>query len=114
MATYTDWVFAGDWVQKRFGSPEIWRKRGILSVLVSTILPFVTCFGFALLAWKLQFLGLRNCLKLGVAIRVIGQLPLIISNGIFLKISRVVVALLAFSWLVKLMIIAVAVGKYVH
>ncbi len=44
----------------------------------------------------------------------LGPLPLIISNGIFLKISRMVVALLAFSWLVKLVIIAVAVGKYIH
>jgi hypothetical protein len=114
LTTYTDWVLAGDWVQKRFGSLEIWRKRGILSVLLSSILPFITCLGFALLAWKLHLVGQKNCLKFALAIWVIGPLPLIISNGIFLKISRVVVALSALSWLVKLVIIAVAVGKYVH
>ena len=114
LTTYTDWLLAGDWVQKRFGNPEIWRKRGVFSFLLSTILPFVTCAGFALLAWKLQFLGLRNCLKLALAIWVIGPLPLIISHDIFLKMNRIVVALLAASWLVKLLIVAVAVGKYVH
>lgn len=114
LTTYTDWVLAGDWIQKRFGNSEMWRERGILSVLLSTVLPFVTCAGFALLAWKLQFMGLRNCLKLGLAIWVIGPLPIIISQGVFLKLNRMVIALLAASWLVKLTIIAVAVGKYVR
>ena len=115
LATYTDWLLAGDWVQKRFGSPEVWRKSsGILSVVVSTALPFVTCAGFALLAWKLQFLGLRNCVKLGLAIWTIGPLPLIVSNAIFLKLNRTFAVLHATSWLVKLMIIAVLMGKFVH
>ena len=114
LATYTDWVLAGDWVQKRFGNPEIWRKRSTVAVLVSTVLPFITCAGFALLASRIQFLGLRNCLKLALAIWVIGPLPLIISQTIFLKLNRMVAALFAASWLVKLTIIAVAVGKYVR
>ena len=114
LTTYTDWLLAGDWIQKRFGDPEIWRKRGVFSLLLSTILPFVTCAGFAWLAWKLQFVGMRVDLKLALAIWVIGPLPLIISQGIFLKLNRIVVALMAASWLVKLAIIAVAVGKYVH
>jgi hypothetical protein len=114
LTTYTDWLLAGDWIQKRFGEPEIWRERGLLSVLLSTALPFVTSAGFTLLAWKLQIVGLQNCLKLGIAIWIIGPLPLIISQGIFLKINRVVVALLASSWLVKLVMFAVAVGKYVY
>lgn len=115
LATFTDWLLAGDWLQKRFGYPEVWRKSGgILSVLLSTVLPFVTCAGFTLLAWKFQIIGLRNCVKLGLAIWVIGPLPLIVSNAIFLKLNRVFAALYATSWLVKLMIIAVAVGKFVH
>jgi hypothetical protein len=114
LTTFTDWLLAGDWVQKRFGNPEIWRERGLFSILMSTVLPFVTCAGFELLAWKLQLVGVRNCLKVAIAIWVIGPLPLIISHDIFLKLNRIVVALLAVSWLVKLVIIAILVGKYVH
>ncbi len=115
LTTYTDWLLAGDWLQRRFGSPEVWRKSsGILTVLISTALPFITCAGFALLAWKLQLIGMRNCVKLGLAIWVIGPLPLIASNAIFLKLDRVFAALHATSWLVKLMIIAVLMGKFVH
>ncbi len=115
LATFTDWLLSGDWVQKRFNHTEVWREdSGILKVLLSTVLPFVTCAGFALLAYKLQIIGMRNCVKLAVAIWVIGPLPLIVSKAIFLKIHRVFLALLAASWLVKLLIAAVLVGKYVH
>jgi hypothetical protein len=114
LSTFTDWAIAGDWIQKRFGNGEIWRERGLISVLLSTILPFITCAAFVLLAWKLEVLGLRNCLKFALAIWVIAPLPLIISQGIFLKLNRIVLALLAVSWLVKLLIVAVLAGKYVH
>jgi hypothetical protein len=115
LTTYTDWMLAGDWIQKRFKDPEIWRKSGgILSVAFATVLPFISCAAFALLAWKLNIVGVRNCVKLGVAIWVIGPLPLIASGAIFLRLHRVFVALYAASWLVKLVIVAAAVGKFVH
>jgi len=114
LATYTDWLLAGDWVQKRLGDQQIWRDRSILVAAASTALPFITCVGFALLAHKLEIFGLHNSLKLGFAIWVVGPLPLIISNALFLKMSRSFAALHAASWLVKLMIVAVVAGKYVH
>ena len=115
LTTFTDWMLAGDWIQKRFGYPEVWReRRGILLFLVSTILPFITCAGFAILAYKLQITGVRDCLKLAIAIWIIGPLPLIVSKSIFLKLHRIFLVLFAASWLVKLMIVAVAVGKYIH
>jgi hypothetical protein len=114
LTTCTDWLIAGDWIQNRFRDPEIWRKNGgIVSLLLSTALPFITCAGFILLAYEMQIFGLRNCLKLGLAIWVIGPLPLIVSNAIFLKPLRAIAALQATSWLVKLVIIAVAAGKFV-
>jgi hypothetical protein len=115
LTTFTDWMLAGDWIQKRFKDPEIWRKSGgILSVLFATLLPFISCAAFALLAWKLEVVGVRNCVKLALAIWVIGPLPLILSGAIFLKLHRMFVAMYAASWLVKLVIVAVALGKFIH
>ncbi len=115
LSTYTDWLLAGEWLQKRFGSPEAWRKNGgILSVLISTVLPFVTCAAFIFLAHKIEIEGLRNSVKLGLAIWVIGPLPLVVSNTLFFKLRRVYAALYAASWLVKLMIAAVVFAKFVH
>lgn len=115
LSTYADWLLSGDWLQKRFGEPDVWRKSGgILSVLISTALPFVTCAVFIFLAHKLQIMGLRNSVKLALAIWVIGPLPLIISNTIFLRLHRLHAALYAASWFVKLMIAAVIFAKFVH
>jgi len=115
LTTFTDWIIAGDWLQKTFGDPEIWRaKVGFFPVLVATAMPFVTCAGFTLLAYKFDLLGLRSCIKLAAAIWVIGPFPMITSNTIFLSRNRAFAVLHAVSWLVKLMIIAVAVGKFVH
>jgi hypothetical protein len=115
LSTFTDWLLAGDWLQSRLGSQDVWRKTGgILSVLISTALPFITCGAFALLAYKLQIIGLRNSVKLGLAIWVIGPLPLAVSNTLFFKLHRVYAALYATAWLVKLMIAAVVFAKFVH
>ena len=115
LTTFTDWLLAGDWLQERFGQPDAWRKSsGILSVLISTVLPFITCAGFALLAYKLQIVGFRNSVKLGLAIWVIGPLPLVISNTLFFKLHRAYAALYASAWLVKLMIAGVVVVKFVR
>lgn len=115
LTTYTDWLLVGDWIQKRFGHPEIWRKdAGVWAFVVATALPFLTCGAFAVLAWKLELVGVKHCVELAVAIWVIGPLPLVISNAVFLKLHRMFAALYAMAWLVKLMLVAVVVGKFVH
>jgi hypothetical protein len=43
-----------------------------------------------------------------------GPLPLILTNAAFIKMHRVFVASYAIGWLVKLMIVAVLVGKFLH
>jgi hypothetical protein len=115
LTTYTDWLLAGDWIQKRFDHPEVWRQKSrLMAVLVSTALPFITCAGFALLAHNLQIFGIRHCLSLAFGIWLIGPLPLIVSKAIFLKLHRMFLVLVAASWLLKLVIVGAVVGKYVH
>lgn len=115
LTTFTDWIFAGDWIQKHYKYPEIWRKDStLLALLLATPLPFVTCAAFELLAIKLQLVGIKNCVKLAIAIWVIGPLPLILTNAVFIKMQRVFAASYAAAWLVKLGIIALLVAKYIH
>lgn len=115
VTSLTDWVFAGDWIHKRFSYPEVWRKGPeTQAVVVVTILPFVTAAVFAILAWRLDVEGVRSCVKLAAAIWVMAPLALILADAAFIKLHRVFVALYATGWLVKLLIIAVAVGKFLH
>ena len=114
LSSLTDWLFAGDWLYKRFDrNPEIWRYSGgegeSEAILWSSLLPFVTCFVFVLVCEGLHLHSYRGTLKLAVAIWLIGPLPLTVVNALWLKLAPAIAASWAFGWLVKLALAAVAV-----
>lgn len=115
ITTVTDWLFTGGWIQKRFSDPAIWRENfgGKLGMLAG-LLPFFTCAAFAYTANHLAIGSVRSAVKLAAAVWVIGPLPLILANAVFIKMRRVYVVSYAAGWLVKLMIIAVLVGRFLH
>jgi hypothetical protein len=111
VSSLTDWFFAGDWLHRRFTYPEIWRQGAEgRAIAVSSPLPFLSCGVFAYLAARLGLHSVASTLELAVAVWLIGPLPLILTNAAFMKLHRVFVASFATGWLVKLAIVAVAVG----
>jgi hypothetical protein len=56
--------------------------------------------------------SVASATKLAVAVWLIGPLPLILTNAAFMKLHRVFVASYATGWLVKLIIVAAAVGWF--
>ena len=109
VTSMTDWFFAGDWIHKRFTYPEIWRKEPeTRAIVVSSVLPFVTCVAFLVLAWWIGVPSLGAALKLAVLVWLIGPLPLILTNAAFIKFHRVFVILYLIGWLVKLLLVGVA------
>jgi len=110
----TDWLFAGDWLYKRFDrNPEIWRYQGgqgeNKAILWSSLFPFLTCGVFVVLCEGLHLHTCCGTLKLAVAIWLIGPLPLTIVNALWLKLAPAIAASWAAGWLVKLAIAAIAV-----
>ncbi|MGD0682217.1 MAG: hypothetical protein ABR990_09205 [Terracidiphilus sp.] len=115
LSSLTDWFFAGDWVHRRFTYPEIWRKGAEgRAIALTSPLPFLTCGVFALLAACLGIHSVSGAVKLAVAIWMIGPLPLILTNAAFIKMHRVFVVSYATGWLVKLLIVALAVGWFIR
>jgi hypothetical protein len=115
VSSLTDWFFAGDWIHKRFTYPEIWRKGSEGgAIAVTALLPFLTCAAFAYIANRLAIESVHSALKLAVAVWMIGPLPLILTNAAFIKMHRVFVTSYAIGWLVKLMIVAVLVGRFLR
>ena len=111
ITSITDWLFAGDWIHKRFTYAEIWRTGPeAKAIAVSSLLPFLTSAAFAYLAHRMDIESLRNTVKLAAAIWVIGPLPLILTGAAFIKLHRVFVVSYAIGWLVKLLIIGGLVG----
>ena len=115
VSSLTDWFFAGDWLHRRYTYPEVWRQGAEgRAIAVSSPLPFVTCGVFACLAARLHLHSVASTVKLAVAVWLIGPLPLILTNAAFMKLHRVFVVSYTIAWLIKLTIVAVAVGWFLY
>ena len=113
VSSLTDWFFAGDWIHRRYTYPEIWRQgEEGRAIALTSPLPFVTCGVFAFVAARLGLHSVSAALKLAVAVWVIGPLPLILTNAAFMKLHRVFVVSYSIGWLIKLMVVGVAVGWF--
>jgi hypothetical protein len=115
ISSLTDWFFAGDWLHRRYTYPEIWRTGAeSRAIALTSPLPFLTCGVFAYVAARLDLHSVSAALKLSVAVWLIGPLPLILTNAAFMKLHRVFVVSYAIGWLIKLGIVAVAVGWFLR
>ena len=115
VSSLTDWFLAGDWIHRRYTYPEIWRQ-GVeaRAIALTSPLPFLTCAVFAYVTVRLGLHSVSSALKLAVAVWLIGPLPLILTNAAFMKLHRVFVACYAIGWLMRLTIVAVAVGWFLR
>jgi|SRR5580658_2994371 hypothetical protein len=115
LASLTDWLFAGDWIHRRFTYPEVWRK-GIESraIALTSPLPFLTCAVFAYAFARLGLHSVPAALKLAAVVWLIGPVPLILTYAAFIKLHRVFVVSQLLGWLIKLVIVAGAVGWFLH
>ncbi len=111
-SSLTDWFFAGDWLHRRWTYPEIWRTGEGRAIALSAPLPFLTCGVFAYVAARLGLHSMASTVTFAAAVWLMGPLPLILANAAFMKLHRVFVASYAIGWLVKLVIVAVAVGWF--
>ena len=58
LASLTDWLFAGDWIHRRFTYPEVWRKGAeSQAIALTSPLPFLTCAVFANVFARLSHLN---------------------------------------------------------
>lgn len=111
VTSLTDWLFAGDWLHKRWTYPEVWR-HGVEAKAIATTspLPFLTCGVFSYVTALLGLHALGGTIKLAFAVWLIGPLPLVLTNAAFMKLHRIFVASYLTGWLVKLIIVAVTVS----
>jgi len=75
----------------------------------SAPLPFITCAAFALLCARLNLHSYSATVELALAIWLVGPLPLLIANALFIKLHPAITAAYSLGWLVKLVVAAVVV-----
>jgi len=112
LGSLADWLFAGVLFHGRYQvHPEVWREGAggeRYRIILAQALALVTSGAFVLLAWKLHQSDYKGTLKLAAMIWLIGPLPLLLANALFIKIDYLVTASHAAGWLVKLLLIAAA------
>ena len=112
LGSLADWLFAGILFHGRYQVyPEVWRTGAGAEryrIILAQVLALVTSAGFVALAWKLRQTDLVGDLKLAAMIWLIGPLPLLLANALFIKLDHLVTASHAAGWLVKLLLIAAA------
>jgi len=109
-AGFADWLFMGVLFHSRYNVfPEVWREgRGERGrILLAQAFALITAAGFVLLAVKLGQIDLRGAVKLAAMIWLIGPLPLLLGNALFIKLDPLVTASHSAGWLVKLLAIGV-------
>jgi len=115
LASLTDWFFAGDWLHRRYTYPEVWRQGAeARAIALTSPLPFLTCGVFACVCARLGLHSVTGAISLAVAVWLIGPLPLVLTNAAFMKLHRAFVTSYAIGWLIKLAIVAIAVGLFLH
>jgi len=112
LGSLADWLFAGVIFHGRYQVyPEVWRTGAGSErhrIVLAQALALVTSGAFVVLAWKLHQTNYSATLKLAAMIWLIGPLPLLLANALFIKIDHLVTASNATGWLVKLLLIGAA------
>jgi hypothetical protein len=115
LASLTDWLFAGDWIHRRWSYPEAWRKGSEMrAIALTSPLPFLSGAIFTYTAVRLGLDTAPSLVKFAAAIWCIGPLPLILTNAAFIKLHRAFVTFYSIGWLVKLMIFAAATSIFLR
>ncbi|HWI89158.1 MAG TPA: DUF1761 domain-containing protein [Sphingomicrobium sp.] len=115
LGSLADWLFAGVLFHERYKiHPEIWRPttNDVQRVILAQLTTLITAGAFTLLAYKLDQVQLKHALALAAMVWLIGPVPLLIGNGLFIKIDWVITADHAAGWLVKLLLCGAAVAFF--
>ncbi len=115
LAAIADRLFTGVLLSDRYNRhPEIWREGRSERdrILAALVLSLLTAAAFVALASKIGQTDLRGGLKLAAMIWLIGPLPLLVGNAMFIKIDPRIAAAYAAGWLAKLLLIGAATAWF--
>lgn len=116
LGSLADWLFAGILFHGRYQRyPEVWREGAEGGrILAAQALSVLTSAVMVLLAAALGQTSVAAAVRLAIAIWLIGPLPMLLANHLFIKIDRMVTASHATGWLVKLLLVAGAIALFLR
>ncbi len=114
-SSLSDWLFMGVLFHDRYKVfPEVWRdtKDERARILIAQAFAAMTSVGFVLLARRLHLVRLEQALELAAMIWIIGPLPLLLGNHLFIKLDPRVTLSHSIGWLVKLLLVGAVTSAF--
>lgn len=116
VASLSDWLFMGLLFHNSYKVyPEVWREseNERSRILIAQAFSAMTAIGFVLLASRLRLVDLRGALALAAMVWIIGPLPLLLGNHLFIKLDPKVTLSHAVGWLVKLLLVGCVTAAFI-
>jgi hypothetical protein len=113
VASVTDWLFMGMMFHDRYLiHPEVW--RGALDestkIIHSELIGILACLGFVLICAALRTRTMGSYLTAAFLVWLAAALPMLVQDGIWIKIDPMVLGAHAAGWLARFVITAIVCG----
>jgi hypothetical protein len=114
VASLTDWLFMGVLFHEKYlAFPEVWRKKPgepeTLLIVCSQIVGLASCIVFVLVGARFELHTWSSLLKFASANWAMGPFPILIQNGMWMKVHPQITAAHLTGWLARLAVCAAAV-----
>jgi hypothetical protein len=112
-ATFTDWLFMGVLFHERYlRYPEVWWPvqggNNAVPIIKSALVGYAGTAGVVLLCWTANAHALQDTLPIAVLAWLAGSVPVLITNGFFIKIDPLVTCAHLAGWLARALLAAAA------
>ena len=113
VSSLTDWLFMGVLFHDKYLTyPEVWWPRGksgeSRAVVISSFVNILTVGGLMALCYRFAALDYGSALVLAFGVWIVGPLPLLVVNALFIKFHPLTVVAHCLGWLAKLVVAGVA------
>jgi hypothetical protein len=116
LGSVTDWLFMGVLFHDAYNRyPEVWRPgiaggKDKTAILLSVGIGFIMSFAIVGLCWLAGMTSIRDGLTVALLTWVAGPLAIMIINGLFIKLDRLVVISHSVGYLLRFVLAGVAAG----
>ena len=108
----TDWLFFGVLFHEKYlVHPEVWKKREkgeAGQIMISSAVGLLATAAFILLSVGVYAESVHGVLKLAVAVWLIGSLPVVANEHIFMKLHPALFLSHSLGWLARFILAAIA------
>lgn len=111
VVSFTDWFFFGVLFHEKYNAyPEVWRASQAGAKGAWIAIGFFTCAVFIYACGRLKLDGYGGTLKLALWMWLALALPIIITNGLFMKLHPLIAVTHSLGWLIRLVVAALCAG----